>query len=82
MITKVIGIKQFRGNITSFWREAKLKNIRYIVMHHSKPILEVNPIDEDELMLETVVKDVKKARSQAKKGKIYTSEEVRKKLGF
>lgn len=80
MITKVIGVKRFRENVTSLWREAHKKNIRYIVMHHSKPILEVNSINEDELMLETVTKDIKKARNQVKKGEIYTHEEVRKKL--
>lgn len=81
MMTKVIGIKQFRENVTSLWREAKIKKIRYIVMHHSKPILEVNPIDEDELILETMAKDIK-ARIQAKKGRTYTHEEVYKKLGI
>lgn len=82
MITKIVGIKQFRENVTSFWREARLKNIRYIVMHHSKPILEVNPIDEDELILESVAKEVAIARTQAKKGKTYTHSQVYKKLGL
>ncbi|MBU1445993.1 hypothetical protein KKD70_01885 [Patescibacteria group bacterium] len=56
MDTKLIGIKKFRQNFTKIWKEAKEKNIRYIVMHHSVPVLEVKPIDEVDLILEDFLK--------------------------
>ena len=43
MKTKIINLKQFRQNITSLWKQSQKYNIRYIVMFHSTPILEVRP---------------------------------------
>jgi len=56
MDTKLIGIKKFRQNFTKIWKEAKEKNICYIVMHHSVPVLEVKPIDAVDLILEDFLK--------------------------
>ncbi len=82
MTTKVIGVKKFRENISQLWKEAKKKNIRYIVMHHSAPIFEVTPIDESELILENLAKDISESRDQVKKGEVYSEEEVIKELGL
>lgn len=82
MTTKAIGIKKFRENITSLWKEAKKKKIRYIVMYHTEPIFEVKPIDEDELIIEKYAKDIAEAREQVKQGKVYTQEEIMKKFGL
>lgn len=82
MTTKTIGIKKFRENITSIWKEAKKNKIRYIVMNHNQPILEVTPIDEDELIIEKYAADIAEAREQVKRGEVYTQEEVMKKFGL
>lgn len=82
MTTKIIGIKDFRQNITSIWREAREKNISYIVMYHTLPIFEVNPINEEEMILDNLVNDVKEAREQVQKGDVYSEAEVYKKLGI
>ncbi len=82
MTTKIIGIKKFRQNITNIWKEARNKKIRYIVMYHSMPILEVNPIDEDEAILENLALDIEEAREQIKKGEVYSENEVYRKLGL
>ncbi len=82
MTTKIIGIKNFRENITSLWKEAKKKNIRYIVMYHSKPVLEVSPLDDEEVILEKLAADIEEARSQVKRGEVYTEAEVYKRLGI
>lgn len=82
MTTKIIGIKDFRQNITSIWKEAREKNISYIVMHHAVPIFKIDPIDEEEMILESLVKDVEEARDQVKKGEVYSESEVYKKLGI
>lgn len=82
MTTKVIGIKEFRQNITSLWKEARKKNIRYVVMYHSKPIFEVNPFQEEELILENLRRDVKEARAQARRGEVYSHEDMMKEFGI
>jgi len=82
MTTKLIGIKQFRQNVTNLWKEARTKKIRYIVLFHSKPVFEVNPISEEDIMMERLAADVAKAREQYKKGEYYTHEEMLKKLGL
>jgi len=82
MTTRIIGIKKFRENITKIWKEAKKKKIRYIVMYHSEPILEVNPIDEDDLIVERFAAEIAEAREQVKRGEVYTQEEVMKEFGL
>lgn len=52
MRVKIINLKAFRESITSLWKEARDKNIKYIVLHHSKPILEVYPSAMEELSFE------------------------------
>lgn len=74
MITKIIGIKDYRENITSLWKEAREKNIRYIVMYHSKPVFEVNPLQDEDELIEILRKDIEEAREQAKKGKTVSHE--------
>jgi hypothetical protein len=78
MSTQVIGIKDFRNQFTTLWKRAIEKNIRYIVLHHSKPVLEVNPLHEDGFVLEKLAKEVQNARAEVKLGKTYSQEEVEK----
>ncbi len=82
MTTKMIGIKKFRENITSIWQESNDKKIRYIVLYHSTPVLEVNPIGDEELVLEDLIPEVKKARQQIKKGEVFSEEEIMKEFGL
>ena len=82
MTTKLIGIKEFRAKITSLWKHARKYNVRYVVMYHSEPIFEINPITEKEVALEQLVKDVKRARAQVKRGEVYTQEEIMKEFGL
>ena len=51
-------------------------------MNHSQPILEVKPIDEDELFIEKYAKDIAEAREQVKRGEVYTEEEIMKEFGL
>lgn len=47
MLTKIISLKEYRQKLSTLWKEAQENNIRYIVLHHSKPILEVKPYTEE-----------------------------------
>lgn len=82
MTTKIIGIKNFRENITKLWKEAKKKNIRFIVMNHSEPILEVKSISEKELRTAKLQSDIAEAREQYKRGEFYSNEEIMKEFGL
>jgi len=82
MITKIIGIKKFRKNITSIWKEARDKKIRYIVMHYSTPIMEVNPISKKKFGLEELANDIAEARKQVEKGEVHTQEEIMREFGL
>jgi len=82
MTTQVIGIKEFRQNITSLWKDARKKDRRYIVMHHSKPVFEVRPFTDDQLVFKDFEEDIKEARAQVKRGETYTHEEALKMLGL
>lgn len=77
--TRIIGLREFRSRITSLWKEAKQKNISYIVLNHSKPIFHVEPISEKH-SLESLVADIAEARQQIKEGKVFSEIEIRKML--
>ncbi len=82
MTTKIIGIKEYRKNITSLWKEAREKNIRYIVMYHSKPVFEVNPLQDEDELIDLLRKDIEEAREQAKMGETVAHEELMKEFGI
>ncbi len=48
MVTKLIGLKEYRSNLTKFWKDALDRDIRYVVMVRSRPVFEVRPIRSDE----------------------------------
>lgn len=64
MLTKVISLKDYRQNITKLWKEAEKENIRYIVLHHSKPIFEVKPCKMDILTFNDETEDYYKTLEQ------------------
>lgn len=82
MTTKVIGIKNFRNNITKLWKTARDSKTKYIVMYHSAPILEVRPITEKELAFKALASEIAEARGQVERGEVYTEEEIKKELGL
>ena len=82
MITKLIGVREFRQNIALLYKKAKKNNWRFIVLNRNKPIFKIEPLDEKEAILEKLAYDVEEARKEIKKGKVYDFEEVCKDLGL
>jgi len=82
MTTKFIGIKDFRLNLASYTKEAKMKNVRFIILKKNIPVLEVKALDEKEFTLEKLAAEIAEARQQVKEGKVYTHEQVIKMLGL
>lgn len=77
MTTRTIGIKEFRQNISKLSEE---KNVRFIVMNHSKPIFRVEPIDEDQLILEKYADQIDRGLHESKNGKTTSAAALRKRL--
>lgn len=82
MTTKLIGIKEFRRNLTKFSKEAQTKKVCFIVMRHSEPVMKVLPMTRKELELEKLRADIAEARAQARRGEGYSSAEIRSMLGI
>ncbi|MBT3413095.1 MAG: hypothetical protein HOJ15_02935 [Candidatus Jacksonbacteria bacterium] len=82
MTTKIVGVKEFRDNMTRYWKKARKENIRYIVMHRSTPVLEVNPLMGDNFVLEELAKEISKSRKEVAAGETYSHQEVCKMLGL
>lgn len=82
MTTKMIGIKEFRQNIAYFSKEARDKNIVFIVLKKNVPILEIRGIDEKNFALESLSSEVKRARNDVKKSKVHSQESIMKEFGL
>jgi hypothetical protein len=46
MTTKLISLNEYRKNLSKLWKKAQNENIKYIVLVHSKPVFEVNPVSD------------------------------------
>ena len=79
MTTKFIGIKEFRQNMSKL---SKGKNVCYIIMNHSVPVMKVTPVSKREAALEQLARDIAEARAQHARGEGYTAEEMEKMLGL
>ena len=82
MVTKLIGIREFRQNITNLQEKALKNNWRFIVLNRNQPIFKVEPLTKKDVILEKLTIDIEEAREDVKKGRIYDAEEVRKELGL
>ncbi len=82
MVTKLIGVKDFRQNLASYHQRAVKNKWRYIVLNRNKPMFEVRPLSHKEMVLEQLAKDVAEARKSIAEGRTYSSKEVRSLLGL
>lgn len=49
MTTRLISFKEYRRNLSTLWKQAMEKNVRYIVTVHARPVFEVSPIADGDL---------------------------------
>ena len=82
MVTKLIGVKEFRQNMAKYSAKAKRNGWRYVVLNRNMPIFEVKPFSKKEAIMEKLAADIAEARQQVRDGKVYTMEEVRRHLGL
>lgn len=82
MTTKLIGIKEFRQNVTKLYKQAQTKKIQYIVLNRNQAIFKVSPLSEKDTILEKLALDVKEARNDVKNGRVFDFETVCNELGL
>lgn len=75
MTTKLIGIKEFRQNISGYVKKAQKGNVSYIVTNRNRPLFEIKPFAEDLEMMD-LFDDIMKAREDIKKGRVHTQAEI------
>jgi len=63
--------------MTQLLKEARKKNIHFVVMRHSEPIAHIWPVKAKRMRsLEELEADIAEARRQAARGEGYTTEEM------
>jgi len=80
MVTKLIGVKEFRQNMAKYSAKAKKHGWRYVVLNRNVPIFEVKPLSKKDTILEKLAADIAEARADVKAGRVYSAAEVRKHL--
>lgn len=75
MVTKFVGVKEFRQNIATIAQKAQQGKARYVVMSRNKPLFAVQPFAASDT-LDTLVADLAQAQADIGKGKFYTAEQI------
>lgn len=82
MTTKLIGVKEFRQNIATLFKQATKNNWRFVILNRNQPIFRVEPISKKDAIVEKLAMDIAEAREDVKKGRLYDFEDVCKELGL
>lgn len=83
MITKFIGMKEFRQNLAHYTEAIREDgNVSYIILRKNVPVLKVSPVDEKEFMMEKLKQELDEAEASYRRGEYYTQEEIMKEFGL
>jgi len=82
MTTKLIGVKEFRQNISSLYKKAKKENLQYVVLNRNQPIFKVSPLSEKDTIIERLAQDIEEAREDVKKSRVCDFNEICNELGL
>ncbi len=80
MVTKLIGVREFRQNMATLCEKARKNNWRFVVLSHNKPIFKMEPLSGKDASLEKLMQEIAEARDDVKKGRVFTPDQVRKNL--
>lgn len=81
MVTKFIGMREFRDNMAKYTKNTK-KGVRYIVLKKNVPVLDIRPIDEKQFAMEKLSAEIEEAREDVRAGRVYSQEEILKEFGL
>ena len=82
MITKMIGVREFRQNMAVLYAQAKKNNWCYIILNRNKPIFKVEPLEGKDAVIEKLAQDIEEAREDIKKGRVYDFEKICDEIGL
>ena len=80
MNTRFIGVKEFRQNMAMLANKARSNGERLVVLRKNEPIFEVRPFKKGEDVLTKLLQELHQAENESEKGKVYTENEMFKKL--
>lgn len=82
MVTKLIGVREFRQNMATLYLQAKKNNWRFVVLNRNQPMFKIEPLSEKDVILEKLTGEITSAREDVKHGRLFTSQQIKKELGF
>ena len=82
MITKLIGVREFRQNMASLYEKARKNNWRFVVLNRNQPMFKVEPLTKKDAIVEKLAHDIAEAREDVEKGRVYDFEDVCNELGL
>ena len=82
MITRFIGIKEFRKDLPTITKDTNKKKQRIIVMRRNEPIFELRPLSKKEKSLQGLMLSIKEGLEDKKKGNICSEEDMEKILAL
>ncbi|MEK7625244.1 MAG: hypothetical protein AAB467_02730 [Patescibacteria group bacterium] len=82
MVTKLIGVKEFRQNMAKYMADGSRYGWRYVVLSRNKPIGEVRPFSKKKATFGKLAAEIAEARADVKAGRVYSATEVRQHLGL
>jgi len=63
-------------------KDAQKKKERIIVLRKNQPMFELRPLSDEDALVESFRRDIKEARGDKKKGRVYSQEKVLRELGL
>lgn len=82
MVTKMLGVKDFRQNMARYAVSARRHGWRYVVLSRNEPIFEVIPLSKKDAVVDKLAEEIAEARADVKAGRVRPMEEVFKSLGL
>ncbi|MBM5789740.1 hypothetical protein FJZ23_01470 [Candidatus Parcubacteria bacterium] len=82
MTTRFIGVKTFRQQMAKVAAQARKKNERLILLKKNEPIFELRPLSKKDAVLEKLRHEIDEAEHDVKAGRVYSIEEIEKRLGL
>jgi antitoxin (DNA-binding transcriptional repressor) of toxin-antitoxin stability system len=75
-----VGVKELRQSMAKITSDAIRKKHRVIILKKNKPLFELRPLSQEDMVLLTFDHEIKQAQESVRRGETYTTEEVCKML--
>lgn len=82
MVTKLIGVKDFRQNMARYAASARRYGWQYLVLNRNEAIFELKPLSKREATLKKLAAEIAEARAEFKAGRGRPLEEALQSIGL